>query len=199
MNEELMAFIQSLPLEQQEQAMAKAQAMAGGNGMPAAPGVAQQAPGMPPMPQQQPPQVDPKMGLPGQGNAMPGGPDTHRDFAGEGGVIGDQQLQAEALRGTATPEGVYTKNAGFVAANPLSHLATAVQRIRGNINAAEALEAKKKLSTDLSTNNKVNAQQEFDRKTKEEAMATELRNNRRGGTPMDIMAANAQKNDSNFL
>lgn len=188
-NEQLMAYIQSLPPEEQQQEIARLQQMM-------SQGQEQQPPQMP----QQP--VDPKMGLPGQGGLTPqqkmdsGNPNAFRDFAGEGNIISDQQKQAEALRSTATPQGVYTKNAGFVASNPLSHIASAAQRIKGGMDAKDALQAKKDLSKMVTT-----TQQEIAAKTleaKEDAarkkeMEEEMRENRRGGTPMEIMAGNQNK------
>jgi hypothetical protein len=131
MNEQMMAFIQTLPPEKQAQLMAS---------------LSQQAPQQP----QQP--VDPRMGLPGQNNPQQGIPGAFQDFQGQAGVIDDQQAQAEALRNTATPEGMRTQNAGFVASNPLAHIASTVGKIKGQYDARAALKEKKALSdtkTDL--------------------------------------------------
>ncbi len=69
-----------------------------------------------------------------------------QDYQGQESVISDEQAKAEALRGTATPQGMQTGSAGFVAANPLAHLASGIQKGMGNYQAREALEAKKALS-----------------------------------------------------
>ena len=184
--DQMMAFIQSLPPEEQQAAiqqmgqMAQQQPPGGispGSGMPPAPGMPPQQGQMPPQQGQMPPQQgqmppqgqDPRMGLPGQNN-FPGTEDTFRDFAGEGSIIGDQQAQAEALRQTPSAEGIYTKNAGFIAANPLQHVASALQQGMGNYQAKEALAAKTKLSQDLGSRDKADKEKEYKR-----TMAEELR------------------------
>ena len=125
MNEQMMAFIQTLSPEKQANLMAS---------------LSQQAPQQP----QQP--VDPRMGLPGQNNPQQGIPGAFQDFQGQAGVIDDQQAQAEALRGTENARGVHTANAGFIASNPLSAVATAGNRIKGAYDARAALKEKKALS-----------------------------------------------------
>lgn len=176
MNEEFMAFIAGLPPEQQQQFLAQMQG--GGQqdtGMPPIAGIAPQ------QSQEQP--VDPRMG-------MPGSQDTFRNWEGEGEVIADQQAQAEALRGTAMPQGMQTQNAGFVASNPMSHVATAVKQWQGRQAAKESLAAKTKLAEDLALSDKTDSESELRRKTgAEEMMAQELRRNRRG-SPLDQMAGN---------
>ena len=54
-----------------------------------------------------------------------------RDFAAEQGVLDDQMSYAEGLRDTATPEG---RQAGrvYVAANPLEHIGTGLNRYAGH-------------------------------------------------------------------
>lgn len=74
-----------------------------------------------------------------------------QDYQGQQGIISDEQAKAEALRGTATPEGVQTGRGGFVAANPLAHMASGAQQFMGNQQAREALEAKKALSGEKTT------------------------------------------------
>ncbi len=174
--EQILAQIQALPPEQQAQAMqqfnqAQSQQPQGMGEMPPAPGMA------PPQGQQPPQQpVDPKMGLPGQ--QMPGSEHTFKDFQGQGDVIADQQAQAKELRGTPTPEGTYTRNAGFVAANPLSHIASAVGKVKGHYDTRKALEAKQTLSDELGATRKKDREDEWKReqaKLKEEALAKELR------------------------
>lgn len=185
--EQMLAFIQSLPPEQQQAAMQQMSQMS-----------QQQQPGDMPPPGQMPPQgQDPRMGMPGQGGLTPqqkmdaGNPDAFRDYAGEGSIIGDQQAQAQALRDTATPQGIQTGSAGFVAANPLSHLASGIQKGMGAYQAGQALDEKKALS-ELTTKTQQDVASSVLEKQKAQAMAKELRENRRG-TPMEEMAANQNR------
>lgn len=186
--QQLMAFIQSLPPEQQQQAMAQAQQM-----------MSQEQP-----PQMPPQQQDPRMGMPGQNQSLTpqqkidsGNPDAFRDYQGEGAIISDQQAQAEALRGEKTPRGIYTSDGGFIAANPLQHIASAGKQIMGNYQAKEALQAKKDLSTMITTTQQQIAEKarisNAEAARKKEMMEQEMRNNRRGGTVMEIMAGNQNK------
>lgn len=187
--EQMMAFFQSLPPEQQQALMAKIQG-GGGGGLPEMP----QAPGMAPAPgmAQQPPQqpVDPRMGLPGQGG---GSPEAFRDYAGEGAIIGDQQAQAEALRGTPIAQGIHTRNAGFVASNPLSHIARAGKEIMGRMDAKKALQAKKDLSALKTTTQQDIAKSVLERDKKRE-LAVELRK----PSPLEQMATNTNRNEPSF-
>ena len=69
-----------------------------------------------------------------------------QDYQGQEGIIADQQAKAEALRGTQGPQGIQTGAGGYVAGNPLGHLAAGVQQFMGNQQAQEAMQAKKDLS-----------------------------------------------------
>lgn len=186
MNEEFMQFLQSLPPEQQQKMMAQMQGGGGGGPpeMPPAPGMAP-PPGMPPQqPPQQPTQQpgDPRMGMPGQN------PDMFADYQGQAGVIGDQQAQAEQLRGSQMNPGMNT-NAGFVAANPLSAIATGVNKFKGAMDAADALQAKKDLSALKTKTQQGVAQEVFDR-NKQAKQAQVLR----GNSPLQRMAKTQELN-----
>jgi hypothetical protein len=177
MNEEFMQFLQTLAPEQRQQLMGQ-MGQQGGGGLPEIPPAPGMAPAPGAAPQQAPQQVDPKMGMPGM----------FEDFQGQAGIIDDQQAQAEKLRGGSTPQGINT-GAGFVASNPMSHIAKGVNDIRGGMAAREALQAKKDLSEKI-TSTQQNAAKNILETDKQKQMAQELRNNRRGGTVMDVMAAN---------
>lgn len=120
-----------------------------------------------------------------------------QDYGGQEGIIGDEQFAAEEMQGTATPQGVQVGNQ-FVAANPLAHIATAGQRIMGNIAAKKALARKEALSKDrtggvTSIADILRQRMNPEEDAKRELMEQEMRNNRRGGTPMELMAANQNK------
>ncbi len=72
-----------------------------------------------------------------------------QDYQGQEGIISDQQAKAEALRGAQGPEGIQTGRGGYVAGNPLGHLAAGAQQFMGNMQAKEAMEAKKALSEEM--------------------------------------------------
>lgn len=56
----------------------------------------------------------------------------YADYEGQSDVLGNQMQRAEALRGTATPEGRTTRNNIYTAANPLEHIAAGYSRYKGN-------------------------------------------------------------------
>jgi hypothetical protein len=147
----------------------------------------QQPPQQPPP--QAAPQVDPRMGQPGQNQAMTpqqkmdgGDPRMFDDYAGKGAIIDDQQAKAEALRGTPSAQGMQTQNAGFVAANPLGHLASGLQQGMGNYQAKQALQAKKDLSDTVGTVQQGAAKKVMDevQAEKQRALAERMRKNRAG-------------------
>lgn len=122
--------------------------------------------------QQQQQQVDPRMGMPGQ----TANPEAFRDYEGQGAIIGDQQAQAEQLRGSQMNPGMQTANAGFVAANPLSAVATGVNKFKGAYDAKQALQDKKDLSALKTKTQQSVAQEVFDR-NKQQKQAQALRGN----------------------
>lgn len=67
------------------------------------------------------------------------------DYQGQGDIANEQMATAQALRGTATPEG---RQAGrtYVAANPLEHIASGMKQYQGKQQMDEALARKKELS-----------------------------------------------------
>jgi len=163
MNSEMMGFIAGLAPELQEKAFAAFQQKSG------------------------------QAGLDRQAQIMAGDPRAFEDIEGQRSIIDDQQAQAEQLRGTEMPQGMQTQNAGFVASNPLSHIATIGNRIMGNIDAKKAAEAKSKLS-DKITNTQQNVA-EIQRQgifARQQAQAQAVKQN----TPMQSMAQTQQRNPS---
>jgi len=98
-----------------------------------------------------------------------------QDYAGKESIIADDQLAAEELIGTRGPEGVYTRRGGYVAGNPLGHLASAVKQGKGYYDQKQAREAKEALSADRTGG--VGSIADL---ISQQMMDAEMRNNRRG-------------------
>jgi hypothetical protein len=71
----------------------------------------------------------------------------YQDYQGQGALNTEAMSQADALRNTATPEGVQAGNQ-YVAASPLSHLAKGVKDVKGNMDYRKAQAAQQALSGD---------------------------------------------------
>lgn len=70
-----------------------------------------------------------------------------RDYKGESEVLNEQVAQADALRNSEGPQGRYTHNA-YTAANPLEHLNQGIRGVKGEIDYAHGMDAKKAMSAD---------------------------------------------------
>ena len=70
-----------------------------------------------------------------------------RDYEGEGGALARQLEQAEALKGTAAPQGQQV-GGQFMAANPFEHLGSFANKAVGHYTGAKAEAAAKQLGKD---------------------------------------------------
>jgi len=70
-----------------------------------------------------------------------------QDYTGQSDILGEQAAAASALRGTPDAEGRQAGNV-YVAANPLEHIATAANRIKGGNDYDAAMQGMKDLSAD---------------------------------------------------
>lgn len=68
-----------------------------------------------------------------------------QDYSGQEGVMDQQLSQADALRNQQGPQGVQAGNQ-FVASNPLSHIASGIERFQGGQDRQAAIKAKQDLS-----------------------------------------------------
>lgn len=168
--EDFMSQIAGLPPEQRQQIFAQLQ-------------------------QQQQSEQNPQFGLPGQVRQQQidaGNPDAFLDYEGQGDIIADEQALAEQLRNTAMPKGIQTEHAGFVASNPLSHIATGVKQWQGREAAKEALAKKVSLSDLKSKTQQSVAEKALLSQQEAEAKRQQMidMQNSRGGSPMQTMANN---------
>lgn len=192
--EQLMALLQNMPPEQRQMIMAKLGQQGppqGGLGF-TAPGDNQafpgQAPGMTPGMASQGPQ-------PGQQPIQtPYVEGEFTDRETQRGVISDEQARAQALMDTDMPQGIRTPS-GFVASNPLSHIATGVKQWQGREAAKEALAEKVKMGEDVGRVDKEVQDQGWDRytKSKEDRKRLEMQKEQAkilSKSPLERMAAN---------
>lgn len=72
-----------------------------------------------------------------------------RDYAGEEAIFSEQAATAKALRGKAGPEG-RSHGDVYVAANPLEHIASGIEKYRAGEDYDEAMQGMEDLSTSRS-------------------------------------------------
>ena len=105
----------------------------------------------------------------------------YADYTGQSAISNEAMSQADALRNTATPEGITVGNQ-YVAASPLSHIAKGVRDVKGNMDYRAAQKDIARQSQDKSdVLAQFAAMQAGMGGSKEKLMADKLRINALGG------------------